>query len=1053
MNRQEQQQQFDAIYQQLNPAQKAAVDALEGPVMVIAGPGTGKTQILSARIGKILLETDARPNNILCLTYTDAGAVAMRKRLFRFIGADAYQVNLYTFHAFCNDIIQDNLSLFQKNALDPISDLERIEYLKELIDRFPKTHPLKRFRGDVYYEINNLSNLFSNMKREGWTSKMIEDSIEAYLNDLPERPSYRYQKNGPNYKKGDLKMALIEAEQEKMTKLRAAVGEFSNYQTMMQERNRYDFDDMINWVIAAFENNPNLLSRYQEQYLYILVDEYQDTSGTQNKIVELLANYWDQPNVFVVGDDDQSIYRFQGANVANMKEFADRYSAYLKTVVLTQNYRSVQPILDVSKELIEKNKERLIHSFKNLSKELIASNEALKDLNTVPEVHICRQPHEEMVYIAHAVAKLIQQGAQPAHIAVLYKENKYGEELTQYFQCLDIPAYSKRSLNLLDIPLIQQLVNLLTFLSEELDRPYSGDEKLFEILHYNWWKIPPIEVAKITVENFQKNTDYSRKTKSSIRLLMSEKVQQGAQDLFTPSLHPSLAHASQVIEQLLTSAVSDTLQQLVENAYRLTGMLHHILNEPDKHWNLQVLTNFFQFIKEETRRKPSMNLAELVEVLSLMKKEGLRIPIQRTSGSDQGVHLLTAHGSKGLEYDYVFIAGCNAGFWEKKRKPAGGYTIPDTLIGGAAEGDSKEVEHEELRRLFFVAITRAAKQLVMTYSLYNKDGKDIEPTMFLAEILEKQPLPQKNIVLTEDDLSQMAILQWGENKAPILEKLEEEFVAPLLDKFSMNVTALNNFLKCPLEFYYKNLLRIPSPKNENTEFGSAVHWALEQWFKAMKDDGQHAFPNKATLISYFKQYMDRNRESFTPLQFTRRMEYGEDVLSRYYDERVDQLNKVVVIEHNIRNVVVDGIPLKGKLDKLEFNGLDVNVVDYKTGNPDNSKDKLKPPSEKDPNGGDYWRQAVFYQILIHGQADKNWRVVSTEFDFVEPNQKKQLKKEKVIIRPEDTTTVVQQIKSTWEAIQKRAFYTGCGKADCHWCNFVEQNKLAVDWKELETEEE
>ena len=171
--------------------------------------------------------------------------------------------------------------------------------------------------------------------------------------------------------------------------------------------------------------------------------------------------------------------------------------------------------------MIEKNKERLIHSFKNLSKELIASNEALKDLNTVPEVHICRQPHDEMVYIAHAVAKLIQQGVQPAHIAVLYKENKYGEELTQYFQCLDIPAYSKRSLNLLDIPLIQQLVNLLTFLSEELDRPYSGDEKLFEILHYNWWKIPPIEVAKITVENFQKNTDYSRKTKSSIRFMIS----------------------------------------------------------------------------------------------------------------------------------------------------------------------------------------------------------------------------------------------------------------------------------------------------------------------------------------------------------------------------------------------------------------------------------------------------------------------------------------------------------------------------------------------------
>src|SRR6478609_11262050 len=160
MANRQQLEKFHEEYNRLNEQQKLAVDTIEGPVMVIAGPGTGKTQILASRIGKILLETDAQPENILCLTYTDAGVVAMRKRLLQFIGADAYKVAIYTFHAFCNDVIQDNLSLFEKTSLDPISDLERIELMKEMIDGFGKDHPLKRYRGDVYYEINALQSLF-----------------------------------------------------------------------------------------------------------------------------------------------------------------------------------------------------------------------------------------------------------------------------------------------------------------------------------------------------------------------------------------------------------------------------------------------------------------------------------------------------------------------------------------------------------------------------------------------------------------------------------------------------------------------------------------------------------------------------------------------------------------------------------------------------------------------------------------------------------------------------------------------------------------------------
>ncbi|MFM7839782.1 MAG: UvrD-helicase domain-containing protein, partial [Chitinophagaceae bacterium] len=227
----------------------------------------------------------------------------------------AYKVNINTFHAFCNDIIQENLFVFEKTVLDPISDLERIALFKELIDTLPKQHPLKRYRGDVYYEVPHLQKLFSTMKREGWSTQWVNDKIDEYLNDLPNRDEYIAKRAVGSFKKGEVRTDKIAEEKERLDKFRAAVQEFPRYQTLMAERRRYDFDDMINWVIEAFEKHPALLARYQEKYQYILVDEYQDTSGTQNRIVELLINFWKTPNVFVVGDDDQSIYRFQGANV------------------------------------------------------------------------------------------------------------------------------------------------------------------------------------------------------------------------------------------------------------------------------------------------------------------------------------------------------------------------------------------------------------------------------------------------------------------------------------------------------------------------------------------------------------------------------------------------------------------------------------------------------------------------------------------------------------------------------------------------------------------
>ena len=1045
--KQQQAEKFHQVYEQLNEQQKRAVDMIEGPVMVIAGPGTGKTQILSARIGKILLETDARPENILCLTYTDAGVVAMRRRLLGFIGPDAYKVNIYTFHAFCNDVIQENLSLFEKNILDPISDLERIELFKELIDAFPKQHPLKRYRGDVYFEINNLQSLFSNMKREGWSPAFINEKIDQYIDSLPMRDEYIAKRAVKEFKKGDVRTDKIAEEREKMEKLRAAVNEFDRFQALMRQRNRYDFDDMINWVLRAFEENNSLLNRYQEQFLYILVDEYQDTSGTQNRLVELLINYWDEPNVFVVGDDDQSIYRFQGANVENMGSFMDRYNNLL-VIVLENNYRSTQPILDISTSLINRNSERLIKKKPalNLTKNLVSSNAKIRSLTHVPVIKEYETQKQEMIAITLEVEALLQQGIPAGRITVLYKENRYGEDLAQYFRLRGIPVYSKRSINVLDVPLAQKILLLLRYLSAEHDTPYGGDEMLFELLHFDWFHIPPVEIARLSIEVAGRQFSENR---TSIRQLLLEKSNEPPRDLFSKGMQPQLKRAGEIIEKLIAAVPNVTLQGLFEYMIREAGILATIMQSEEKVLQMQLLTALFDFVKEETRRKPTLHIHDLINIIDLMEKENIALPMVQVSGSDKGVNLLTTHGSKGLEFQYVFLAGCNASSWEKKRKPGGGYSMPDTMFETPAV--SLAGDFEELRRLFYVALTRAEQHLIISYSRFKSDGKELEPSMFIAEIQEQAGLPVEKVIIAPEVQLEFQSLVFDVAQAPEIEKIEADFISNMLDKFVMNVTALNNYLKCPLEFYFKNLVRIPSPKNEATEFGSAAHHALQRLFEKMKLNGER-FAAVEDFIADFNWYMHRHRESFTREQFKRRLEYGFDVLTNYYNKYIHQWNRVVAVERNIRNVVVNDVPLKGKLDKLEFEGKEVNVVDYKTGDPDKAREKLMPPNDKNPDGGDYWRQAVFYKILVDNYEQKAWQVVSTEFDFVEPDKKKEYQKRKVIIQPEDITTVTQQISRVWQKIQERDFYTGCGKEDCHWCNFVKTNNMAVALHDVEDSE-
>ncbi|HEY4877179.1 MAG TPA: ATP-dependent helicase, partial [Puia sp.] len=500
-NREKANQKFNEEYEKLNERQKLVVDTIEGPVIVNAGPGTGKTQILATRIGNILSQTDTNPNNILCLTYTDNGAIEMRTRLLKIVGTAAYNVRIHTFHSFCNEVIQDNLSYFGKLDLEPISDLEEIDLFNKLIDSIEKDNPLKRFRGDVYYETPRLKSLFSLMKKEAWNTSYLDERINAYLESLPIKEGFFYKRKYKQFNVGDPKSNDIAAETEKMELLRAAVHLYPRYNKMMTDISRYTFDDMILWVLNAFEINKNLLLDYQEKFLYVLVDEFQDTSRSQNLLLQRLINYWDVPNIFVVGDADQSIFSFQDANVENIIEFEKLYTDSIIKIDLLNNYRSTQIILNAAHSLITNNNLRTVKD----DKPLIASNNKLPVISFAPVFTEYPNAAHEAMHVALQIEQLVKDGISGKEIAVIYRNHNQVEQIIQILEAKKIAVNTRRKIDLLQLPFIQNIIAILTWIDKENTIPYSAEDILFKLLHFNFFNIKPSAVSRISMTVNEKN--------------------------------------------------------------------------------------------------------------------------------------------------------------------------------------------------------------------------------------------------------------------------------------------------------------------------------------------------------------------------------------------------------------------------------------------------------------------------------------------------------------------------------------------------------------------
>lgn len=1035
--------QFREAYNRLNPQQRQAVDTIEGPVLVNAGPGTGKTQVLALRIANILLQTDIDPRNILCLTYTDNGAVEMRNRLLRMIGSAAYGIRIHTFHSFCNEVIQDNLTFFGKLNLSPISELEEIDLFYKLIDSIERDNVLKRFRGDVYYEKDRLRALYSLMKKEAFTPEYLNERIDSYIKELPSKDGFFYKKKYKTFNAGDPKPAAIAEETEKMEMLRAAVNLYPRYNKMMSDAGRYNFDDMILWVLAAFNSDNSLLLDYQERFLYFLVDEFQDTSRSQNLLLQHLTGYWEVPNLFVVGDPDQSIFSFQDANVANIDAFKDKYANDLTEIRLVNNYRSTTPVLQTAHRLIVHNKTRRIN--KEEDAPLVSANPALQQISVQPVIAEYANPAQEAMDIVIQIEALMKSGVSGKEIAVIYRNHAQVAAITAMLEAKGIPVNAKRRVDILQLSMVQNILHLLTWISREKYIPYSGDDILFQILHSDFFKLAPLEIAKLNIALSAKNK-VSKEDQYSLRRMIAERAAPQA-DLFNQPDGHSVKEVSDILEGLIKASSNNTLQQLVELVIQKAGVLSYVMRSPEKPWLMQVLHALFENLKEASHRNPEICLDQWLDDIETMKANKLAIPLNKITASDEGVNLVTAHGAKGSEFAHVFVIGCTQKIWDEGNRSANrAYKYPDNLVFN----NSSSSDLEESRRLFYVALTRAKTHLQVSFAVKDEKDKDQVQSSFISEITGNGALTVIRRQVPDELLTEYLALQYTETAKPEIELVEAEYIDQLLKRYTLSVTHLNNYLSCPLKFYYQNLIRVPAAKNESMAFGSAIHWSIERLFIKMRENG-NVFPSKEELVDDFNWHMRNNREAFTPEAYKLKKEYGEKILPAYYDYYIDKWNKIIVAEKAIRNVTVRQVPINGKLDKLEFNGKQVNVVDYKTGKYENAKKKLVRPNEKEPNGGDYWRQAVFYKILLDNDRSNDWQVVSTEFDFVEPVGD-QYRTELVEVSDTDITTVTNQIVDTWQKIQNREFKVGCGKPDCEWCTFVKSNHIAVALHPAEAEE-
>ena len=1009
---------FEARYKLLNPEQRQAVDTLEGPVMVIAGPGTGKTEVLTMRIANILRHAGAggaktvAPERILALTFTESGAVSMRRRLMELIGADAYRVEISTFHGFANRIIRDYPDYFPNIiGANSITEIEQVSILRRLLDALP----LKDLRpfGDRYYHLRAILSSINELKQQGVAPELfltivVDAKKEFYANPDLINASGKYE--------GKMKGKYVTASKQIERNVELALL-YAEYQKALTTGHQYDYSDMIMYVAQALESTEELAQVLQYAYEYFLVDEHQDTNDAQNKIIELIAAGHDRPNLFVVGDEKQAIYRFQGASLENFHYFRDHYTE-VTLITLRNNYRSTQAILDAAQRVSPRE----------------VALVARAGHKEVP-VHLAvlSSPSVEYYFIARKIKELIEGagGAAPVkaeEIAVLYHNNKDVIPLASMLEKQKVLFHIESNQDVLGDEEIKKLVRLLRAVQH-----FGNDVWLAEALHVDFLGISPIDVYRLSSYAFKE------------RRKMYEVMQYAAGlDAAGVSNASKVAYEKlfQQLSEWKRAAKNRGAGEAFEKIVYESGFIQAVLNHPSATEKLAKLHALFDLLKSFIERQKNYTLDDFFTYLDLMEEHDIAIRGKDAVRLPGRVRMMTAHGSKGLEFDYVFILNAVDRKWGS-RMHKDSIKLPTKIYRGVDEiapGDSGDDEDEaaqaerdiaDERNLFYVALTRARKEVFITMAKVDQGAKEQLPTQFIAA-MKDDILKSHDVTSYEKDFAEhheeieFAPAGGGAGVAKLPELKDKEFLNELFRAQGISVTALNNYLECPWAYFYRNLVRIPEAPNKNLSFGNAVHAALKSYFDAF---GGGEDKGKAYLIQRFEESLAH--EPIKESEYEEALEKGRRALPVFYDTYRASWSPRASNETRIDGVTLeDKIAINGKLDRVEFLTEEiVRVVDYKTGKPKTRNDIEGNTASSD---GNYKRQLVFYKLLLdkEGKYDMKDGVIQ----FIEPDDRGKMHREEFEITTGEVKVLEAQVMQVAHEILDLSFWNkGCHKPDCKYC--------------------
>ncbi len=978
---------FLEAYERLNTAQKEAVDSIEGPVMVIAGPGTGKTQILTLRIANIIAKTDTEPENVLALTFTEAAAASMRRRLAELIGSAAYSVAIKTFHGFANDAIKEYPENFPRMAgADNVTEAEQARILQSVI-RKSKISILKPFN-DPFNALYDIKRSISDLKREAWSpvdfASFVEDEEKGFetIEDL-------YHEKGVH--KGKMKGKYQEAQKE-IAKRRELSEIYKGYEEALIKEKAYDYDDMIAEFLRVIENDSDFLLMLQEKHQYILVDEHQDTNRSQNRIVELLASYHDDPNIFVVGDEKQAIFRFQGASVENFNHFRSLYSS-TKIIALEENYRSTQSILDSAESLISG------------PKPLKANTE--KKPNPIRVMSFSNQENERY-FLAYDIKALIDHGTDPKEIAVLYRENREAFPIADALGKTGVPYSIESSENLLEDDDVKAII-----LSLKAAQNKKDPEAIIAAMHLSHFEIDPFDIYRVLAA-------CEKDRKDIYEFLESDNlVRQEA-----PNSAEKILQFVTTVKEWARLAKNGYLLRVVESVIRESGLLANIMASDNVVARMERVKAFFNEARSFAERNRGGTVRSFVDHLDLMDEQKIFVK-KPASAISKGVRLMTAHISKGLEFEHIYITGAVDGIWGNKRKRSKIY-LPKKIYSLVGRDDEEADQIDDERRLFYVAVTRAKESVTISFAKENQEGKEKLPSQFIGEIHTDlvsygDPAPY------EMNDAEKAIFAFKPTEREP-RGADLEFVRETFERKGISQSDINNYLECPWKYFYLNLFRIPEAPKKALMYGNAVHAALKEFFDSLKERE----PDKEFLLSRFEHHI--RKQSLKERELIEAIERGKNSLAGYFDENVERWGNNSLMEFSVQRVdLAPGIFAKGRIDKIEIIGYsgEVNVVDFKTGR---VKTRGQIEGSTKDSEGNIKRQLNFYKLLLDGYKEGKYRVVSGEIDFIDPDDRGKWRREVFTITDEEVDGLRAKAIEIGNEIRDFSFWDKrCGEKECPYC--------------------